>query len=219
MRIAIFDFDGTLYKKETFQLLMDHLKDHPTYSKYYKRFFLPILPRFTGFKLNIYPESKMKKQSMQLYISALSKLTKDELEAYFEEIAAKMVDDFHPEAIRRLINHYEEDYRTIIVSGAYTPLLEAAMEPFPVDKIIGTDIPFAKNNYQKKAPIFHIQGMRKRVALLAALKEESIDWENSYSYGDSYSDLPILELVGHPVAVSPDDKLAAVASERKWEII
>src|SRR5699024_11564539 len=67
------------------------------------------------------------------------------------DLAAKMVDDFHPEAIRRLINHYEEDYRTIIVSGAYTPLLEAAMEPFPVDKIIGTDIPFAKNNYQKKA--------------------------------------------------------------------
>ena len=36
MKLAIFDFDGTIYKKETFPLLMNHLKE--TYPKAYRRF-------------------------------------------------------------------------------------------------------------------------------------------------------------------------------------
>ena len=41
MRVAIFDFDGTLYSKETFQLLMDHLKSHPVHSQNIKAFTVP----------------------------------------------------------------------------------------------------------------------------------------------------------------------------------
>ena len=38
-----------------------------------------------------------------------------------------------------------------------------------------------------------------------------------YSYSDSFTDLPMLEAVGHPVAVNPDRPLARVARERAWE--
>ena len=65
MRVAIVDFDGTLYAKETFQILMDHLKKHPVYRTKYNRFFRDILPPYLGYKLKIYPEKKMKERSMQ----------------------------------------------------------------------------------------------------------------------------------------------------------
>jgi phosphoserine phosphatase len=48
---------------------------------------------------------------------------------------------------------------------------------------------------------------------------EGINLEQSYAYSDSESDLPMLEVVGHPVAVNPDAELRRVARERGWEIL
>ena len=43
-------------------------------------------------------------------------------------------------------------------------------------------------------------------------------FEASYAYTDSYTDAPMLEAVGHPVAVNPDRVLARLARERGWEV-
>ena len=45
-----------------------------------------------------------------------------------------------------------------------------------------------------------------------------IDLQNSYSYSDSYTDVPMLEAVGHPVVVNPDRVLNRLARERGWEV-
>ena len=47
---------------------------------------------------------------------------------------------------------------------------------------------------------------------------EGIDLAASYAYSDSYTDVPMLEAVGHPVVVNPDRVLARLARERDWEI-
>jgi hypothetical protein len=47
---------------------------------------------------------------------------------------------------------------------------------------------------------------------------EGIDLAESFAYSDSITDLPMLEAVGHPVAVNPDRDLRRVAAERGWEI-
>ena len=41
----------------------------------------------------------------------------------------------------------------------------------------------------------------------------------SWFYSDSHNDLPLLQLVDHPVAVDPDEKLSAFAQENNWPII
>jgi hypothetical protein len=47
---------------------------------------------------------------------------------------------------------------------------------------------------------------------------EGIDLSASYAYSDSYTDAPMLEAVGHPVAVNPDRVLARLARDRDWEV-
>ncbi len=46
-----------------------------------------------------------------------------------------------------------------------------------------------------------------------------IDFDSSYAYADSISDLPLFEMVGRRVAVYPDPELSALAHEKKWEIL
>ena len=50
-------------------------------------------------------------------------------------------------------------------------------------------------------------------------QREGIDLKASYAYSDSESDLPMLEAVGHPVAVNPDGTLARIARERGWDVL
>ena len=48
--------------------------------------------------------------------------------------------------------------------------------------------------------------------------EHGVDLGASYFYTDSISDLPLLEQVGHPVAVNPDPRLRRLATRRGWPI-
>ncbi len=46
-----------------------------------------------------------------------------------------------------------------------------------------------------------------------------VDLAASFVYTDAFTDAPVLEMVGHPVAVYPDARLAAMAAERGWPVI
>ena len=59
----------------------------------------------------------------------------------------------------------------------------------------------------------------KARAIEQLAEREGIDLAVSYAYSDSESDLPMLRVVGHPVAVNPDQELARVARDEGWEIL
>ena len=219
VRVAIFDFDGTLYSKETFQLMMDHLKNHPVHSLRYRQFYRAIMPPYIGHKLKIYPERKMRERSVQAYLSALETFTQTELENYFTEIADKMHGDMNASVVDRLKQHVANNDYVMLVSGAFTPLLHAVTKQLPIQTIIGTEIPYKNEILDHRTPVSHIQGPLKTMKIQEALKGQEIDWANSSAYGDSHSDLPVLELVGNPVAVRPEPRLRAVAEKRHWEIL
>src|SRR5690625_4278706 len=147
MRIAIFDFDGTLYNAETFTLLMNHLKEQ--YETRHKKFYASILLPYFSYKAKLYPEGKMKENLMQKYVNAFSGLSEQEILAFFDEAAYKMTADFKPKVVERLKQHAENDDYIMIVSGAFTPILQTAVADLPVDKIIGTNVPIIKGSFQR----------------------------------------------------------------------
>jgi hypothetical protein len=50
-------------------------------------------------------------------------------------------------------------------------------------------------------------------------RDRDYDLSKSYAYTDSVTDLPMLEIVGHPTAVNPDADLRRIASERGWPVV
>lgn len=219
VRVAIFDFDGTLYEEETFRVLMKHLKDHPIYHTRFNKFFRWMLPRYIGYKMKVYPAPRMKERSMQVYLEAIDDMSKEDMIIFFEEVAEKMQNNFNPHVVDKLNKHVEDDVYVMVVSGAYTPLLNAALNGLHIDNLIGSEIPFKKESVDKDKPIYHINGTRKNDKIHEALAGKDIDWSNSFAYADSLSDLSVLELVGNPVAVQPENSLNAIAEERGWDII
>src|SRR5690606_2743793 len=59
----------------------------------------------------------------------------------------------------------------------------------------------------------------KAEAMRREAAARGLDLAASYAYSDSVTDLPMLEAVGHPVAVNPDRELRRAAQERGWPIV
>lgn len=63
-----------------------------------------------------------------------------------------------------------------------------------------------------------MHGEAKAVAVRALAEREGLDLGRCAAYSDSANDVPMLSMVGRPVAVNPDSELRAIARARGWEI-
>jgi HAD superfamily hydrolase (TIGR01490 family) len=63
-----------------------------------------------------------------------------------------------------------------------------------------------------------LHGPAKADAVRALAHEHGFDLARCFAYSDSYNDLPMLSLVGHPCAINPDGRLLAHAEEQDWQI-
>ncbi|ABY24440.1 phosphoserine phosphatase [Renibacterium salmoninarum ATCC 33209] len=63
-----------------------------------------------------------------------------------------------------------------------------------------------------------LHGPAKAVAVENLAKEHQLDLARSWAYSDSFNDVPLLSLVGHPVAINPDAKLRRHARDNNWPI-
>jgi HAD superfamily hydrolase (TIGR01490 family) len=63
-----------------------------------------------------------------------------------------------------------------------------------------------------------LHGPAKAEAVRALAHKHRFDLAHCFAYSDSYNDLPMLSLVGHPCAINPDSRLRAHAEELDWQI-
>ena len=90
-----------------------------------------------------------------------------------------------------------------------------------IPNLIATDIEETDGMFTGKprgTPSFR-EGKITRVREWLAGRGESLGDYESWFYSDSLNDLPLLELVDHPIAVDPDPTLHARAQERGWPVI
>lgn len=220
MKVALFDFDGTLYPHETFDILIDKIKEHPDYKTVYKKFIRNFAPIYIGYKLKLVPKLTMQNKALEKYIHSFKGMKKEDIESFFHEIANNMADDLRPTLVEQLRRLKEDNYYIVLVSGAFMPLLEGLFKSEGVDYIFGSVVHYddGKLDHKKQFNRLH-SGMKVKI-LIDHFKNRGdiVDWENSLAFSDSYSDIQMLELVGNPVAVQPDKKLLKIATEKNWKI-
>jgi phosphoserine phosphatase len=87
------------------------------------------------------------------------------------------------------------------------------------DGAVGSVSEVVDGHYTGRAggPFTYREGKAEAIRELA--EREDIDLGASWAYSDSESDLPMLRLVGHPVAVNPDAELGRVARREGWEVL
>jgi phosphoserine phosphatase len=106
----------------------------------------------------------------------------------------------------------------VIISSSPIETVEPIGEHLGVDDVIATRARLDGQGRYTGDLEFYAYGPYKADAIREMAVAQGIDLARSYAYSDSITDLPMLELVGNPVAVNPDRELARIAREREWEI-
>ncbi len=123
----------------------------------------------------------------------------------------------YPEGMRRIREHKRAGHRVLLLTGALDVVVE------PLAELLEVEVDCARllvrdgrltGDLESPPPAGEARG----VLLEEYASRNSLVLADSFAYADSLSDLPMLELVGTPVAVNPDARLSQVAGQRGWRV-
>ncbi len=214
MSIAIFDLDNTLLGGDSDALWGTFISeqgivDAEFYAKENQRFYDEYqageldINEFLNFSLKPLSEHSL---------TTLNRLHQQFMQ---EKIAPIML----PAAKELLKTHRDQGHLLMIITATNRFVTAPIAELLDVDVLIATDPEIIDNRYSGKvAGIPCFQG-GKVERLNQWLEENNRTLGESWFYSDSQNDLPLLEMVNHPIAVDPDPTLAEHAAQRGWPLI
>ncbi len=220
MIVALFDLDGTLYAGHLFKGIMAHHRKHRTNRFYLYTFLITHTLIWPIWRTGLVSELTLREMWLRDMAWTVRGWTPQEANKAFEWIAREYVQPLvRPGIMARLRDHQASGHRIVLVSGTFSPLLAEIGRQLGIQDTVGTPLVLRKGHYVGACELPLCQGVEKWLRVEERFRGDSVDWAHSYAYADSYTDIPLLDKVGHPVAVTPDPQLTAYAQERGWEII
>lgn len=136
-----------------------------------------------------------------------------------EIVLPELLGLIRPEARALLEQHHRAGRETWIVSASPIEIVEPLATALGMTGGIGTRAEVDNGVYTGRldGPFCYGEGKAEAISHLA--QERGINLAESWSYSDSMSDVPMMEIVGHAVAVNPDAELAALSRTRGWPVV
>ena len=197
-KLAIFDIDYTITRKETLMEFFKYLV-----SKDIKN--IKFLPRalYSGlmYGIKVYDEKRVK----ECFLKFIENIKEKELEiltkSFYDERLSTILYEDAVNMIKKLKN---EGYMVILISASPEFYIKEFYAIKEVDLIIGTKFIFENGKFVRKMSGNNCKGEEKVKRLEKVLKEKNIkaDFKNSYMFSDSLSDKPLLDLVGNPYLIN-----------------
>src|SRR2546421_683124 len=142
-----------------------------------------------------------------------------ELARLSPEVLAGVLPRVYPQMLAEAYAHQDAGRPVYIVTAASQELAEMLAHVLGFDGGIGfrSEVRDGRYTGRSAGPFTYRSGKAEAIRQIA--ERDGIDLTESYAYSDSESDLPMLQAVGHPVAVNPDDELRAAAGREGWRVI
>ncbi len=221
MIAAFFDLDGTLCAEHVWHAFSRYFTEHRRRRLLLYAFLAVHFSLWPLYRLGLLSQQRFFRMWISNMPWLLVGLRPDEAQVIFQWVTDQaLIPALRPEVAEALRQHQAEGHRVILVSGAFEELLACIGERLGVQHVVGTRLEIKRGRYSGRA-IRACFGQDKVIFLTELLDKNNLvaDLSQSFAYGDSISDVPVLELVGNPVVVYPDDELWEYASQRGWRII
>ena len=219
MKLAIFDFDGTLLMKDTLPCLgKEWLRQNRSKTRYITTV-LSVLPVLLLYKTGLMSREAMKGLAFRRFNRLYINMTRREIEEFFLQAYPYLYKLFNSVVLEEIKLAREQGFYCVLLSGAYVELLQIVSKELGIDAVFGAKLAYKDQVFDHKGETPFIDGQSKRALLLKAYANEEINWEASRAFGDSYADICILEMVGEGVAVNPDPELLHHAQKNNWRVI
>jgi len=141
------------------------------------------------------------------------------ISAIVRETLTEIIDPIvYDEALDLIREHQAAGRRVYLISASPEEIVAPLARYLGVDDAIASRAKLDDEGRYTGEVEFYSYGPFKAEAMRHAAAMYGIDLAESYAYSDSATDIPMLEAVGHPVAVNPDRELARMARQQGWEV-
>jgi putative phosphoserine phosphatase/1-acylglycerol-3-phosphate O-acyltransferase len=140
---------------------------------------------------------------------------REETDAWFEERVVPHITD---SAVLRIEQHRSSGHHLVVLSAASVYVVRPLAERLKIPDYLCTYLEVESGRFTGNLLGPAAFGPGKALLAQHFAAERGIDLRQSTFYSDGHEDIPMLELVGNPVAVNPDRKLKQVARQRGWPI-
>ncbi len=221
MRVALFDVDGTLIRGQSYAHLLRWLWRRGWRRPRVLGVVCAGLPSQLGRKLGLvdrlHNQERWARGMAWLLRDAPVAEVEDLLGLFCRELAAAL----RPGVREEMRARRAEGYRIILASTGISPVIGCLAQALEARGHAATPLEVQGGRFTGRlaGPVCNAVRKLRYVEELAEAWGEPIDWAASFAYSDGVPDLPMLERVGHPVAVDPDSRLLRIAGERNWRVI
>jgi len=211
--IAFYDLDQTILKGNSATSLVEESRKRGIMSpgQFRNAIFLSIL-----YKLNLGNPTKMIVRMLS-WLKGIEETTFTEL--CNDVFKGLLLNSIRPEMLQTMEEHRKEGGAVVLLSSASAPVCAPFAAHLKMDEVICTHLESVNGVLTGSAGGKLVYGKEKKVQLLSFCKTHHYSPEEAYYYGDSYSDHHVMEVVGNPVAVSPEKGLLKIATSRNWLIL
>jgi HAD superfamily phosphoserine phosphatase-like hydrolase len=213
--LAVFDVDGTLFRRGLLPALTRRLVDEGVFSERVReelsRDYYAWVERRGSYET--YDELVMElflRELEGVSVAELRRCATVEVEAH-----GRRLHMYTRDVTRRL---KQAGYQLIAISGSPQEILDLFLEPLLFDRSWGTVLAQdAQERYTGK--VLQDPFKNKRRVLEEFLEDAGVGLEGSVGVGDTLSDVGFLELVHTPIAFNPNRALFEVARQGGWPIV
>lgn len=146
--------------------------------------------------------------------------TYDELAAEFKHLFKTVTaEKLRPQMWQIIRAHRARGHRIVIASSATRFQIEPIANEIGVDRALATEMEVVDGIVTGRVLGRPLWGPGKAAAVRRLAREWDLDLDACFAYSDGNEDVPYLEAVGHPAAVSPQQGLRGVAEASGWPIL
>ncbi len=219
MKLAIFDFDGTLIEKDTLPCLAREWTRQRRSRGRYIAVVLATVPILFMYIIRVISRETMKGLVFKRFNRIFTNLTRQEIEEFFRQAYPYLKQVFNQEVIEQIKLAQQQGYHCVLLSGSYIELLQIVSKDLGINTVMGAKLAYKGDVYNHQGVTPFVDGKSKRQLLQDGFAGEDIQWEASRAFGDSYTDILIMEMVGEKVAVNPDKHLMSHARKNGWRVL
>ncbi|MEC5183283.1 HAD superfamily hydrolase (TIGR01490 family) [Cryobacterium sp. MP_3.1] len=146
--------------------------------------------------------------------------TRDELVGLSHDIFdSRLIHRLWPETVAVAHAHLKAGREVWLVTATAQEVADVIAERLDLTGALGTKLATVDGIFTGQLVDGICHGGRKAVVARGLAEDRGIDLALCWAYSDSHNDIPLLELVGNPVAVNPDTTLRRYALARGWPIM
>ena len=213
---AFYDVDGTLIKINIVHAFAYYQARHPSLIE------SAVRTLKTGASLPVFwaADKLSRKWFNEIFYRQYEGASEDRLVVLAEELFEDVVKpNIFPRAPELIAESHRAGVRQVLISGALDFTMRPLARYLGVDDLIANRLEFVDHYATGKLTKPFVAGATKADIMRAYAKDHGIDLAESWAYTDSFSDYPMLAVVGHPTACNPDFRLRSLARSYDWPVL